>query len=160
MANDSADGEVFDYFATYEINETNYDIYLPSNIESALYYTHEVSNIKSASTEWVVNFMYEPVYHVNESAESKDVWTELYTNLVESKSVLEEKCDFEVMLFDPYSSVELEFVLNNQNSDESTYMTVVTYLPIRMFNHTVRKTVTVGVPVNVDVMLKVGVMIK
>ena len=72
MANDSADGEVFDYFATYEINETNYDIYLPSNIESALYYTHEVSNIKSASTEWVVNFMYEPVYHVNESAESKE----------------------------------------------------------------------------------------
>ena len=119
-----------------------------------------MSSVKSDSTEWVVNFVYEPVYHVDEGLESKEVWTKLYEKLLESEAVLEEKCDFDVMLFDPYSSVELEFVLKNQNNEESTYMTLITYLPIRMQNHTTGRTVTVGIPVNVDVLLKVGVTVK
>ena len=160
MANDAADGQPFDLFATYEINETNYDIYLPYNIESAIYYTHEVSNVKSSSDEWVVNFVYEPVYHVDKGVEDEEVLYKLYEKLFESKSVLEERCNFEVMLFDPYESVELEFVLNNQNNEESTYVKFITYLPIRMYNQTTHKTVTVGVPVNVDVLLKVAVMVK
>jgi hypothetical protein len=160
MVNDAADAEAFDFFATYEINEVVYDIYLPNNIESAIYYTHEISDVKSASTEWIVNFVYEPIYHVDEGAETKEVWSKLYEKLQESEAALEEKCEFDVMLFDPYSSVELEFVLNNQNSEESTYVTFVTYLPIKMFNQTTRKTLTVGIPVNIDVLLKAGVMVK
>ena len=160
MANDAGNGEAYDYFATYEINEINYDIFLPYNVESALYYDHEVSNIKSDSDEWIVNFVYEPIYHVNEGAEDKEVWSKLYEKLLESKDVLDEKCNFEVMLFDPYESVELEFVLNNQENTESTYVKFITYLPIQMYNQSTRRTLTVGVPVNVDVLLKVGVMVK
>ena len=160
MANDAAEAEAFDYFTTYEINEVTYDIYLPNNIESAIYYTHEVSNVKSASAEWIVNFMYEPTYHVDENAESKEVWNGLYAKLLESEAILEEKCNFDVMIFDPYASVELEFVLNNQNSEESTYVIFVTYLPIKVFNKTTRRTLTVGIPVNIDVLLKAGVMVK
>ena len=92
--------------------------------------------------------------------EDEEVLYKLYEKLFESKSVLEERCNFEVMLFDPYESVELEFVLNNQNNEESTYVKFITYLPIRMYNQTTHKTVTVGVPVNVDVLLKVAVMVK
>ena len=160
MADDAAGGQPFDLFATYEINETNYDIYLPYNIESVIYYTHEVSNVKSSSDEWVVNFVYEPAYHVDKGVEDEEVLYKLYEKLFESKSVLEEKCNFEVMLFDPYESVELEFVLNNQNNEETTYVKVITYLPIKMYNQTTHKTVTVGVPVNVDVLLKVAVKVK
>jgi hypothetical protein len=116
--------------------------------------------VKSASAEWIVNFMYEPTYHVDENAESKEVWNGLYAKLLESEAVLEEKCNFDVMIFDPYASVELEFVLNNQNSEESTYVTFVTYLPIKVFNKTTRRTLTVGIPVNIDVLLKAGVMVK
>ena len=160
MANDAADGQPFDYFTTYEINEINYDIYLPYDIESAIYYTHEVSNVKSSSDEWIVNFVYEPVYHVDKGVENEDVLNKLYEKLLESKSILDERCNFDVMLFDPYESVELEFVLRNQNNEESTYVKFITYLPIRMYNQTTRKALTVGIPVNVDVLLKVAVMVK
>ena len=160
MANDAADGQPFDYFTTYEINEINYDIYLPYNIEDAIYYTHEVSNVKSSSDEWIVNFVYEPIYHIEGGSESEEVFNKLYEKLLESKSVLDEKCNFEVMLFDPYESVELEFVLKNQNNKESTYVKFITYLPIKMYNQATRKTLTVGIPVNVDVLLKVAVMVK
>ena len=160
MAENAGNAQAFDYFTTYEINETNYSIYLPNNIEVSLYYTHEVSNVKSDSSEWIVNFSYEPVYHLDEDQENKDVWSKLYEKLAESENILEEKCNFDVMLFDPYSTVKLEFVLKNQDNEEATYVTLITYLPVRMYNHTTRKTITVGIPVNVDVLLKVGVMVK
>ena len=159
-ADNAANAEAFDYFATYEVNEINYSIYLPSSIDSAVYYTHEKSNINSDSTEWVVNFIYEPTYHVDEGVESKEVWTKLYEKLAESENVLEEKCNIDLMLFDPYTSVELEFALNNQNNKESSYVTLITYLPIRIYNESTRRTVTVGVPVNVSVLLEVGVTVK
>ena len=107
-----------------------------------------------------MNFTYEPIYHVDDRLESKEVWSKLYEKLSESENIIEEKCTFDVMLFDPYSSVKLEFVLNNQNNEESTYVTMITYLPIRLYNHLTRKTITVGIPVNVDVLLKVAITVK
>ena len=160
MANGAADGQPFDLFATYEINEINYDVYLPYDIEDSIYYDYEVSNVKSSSDEWIVNFVYEPVYHVDKGVENEEVLNKLYEKLLESKSVLDERCNFEVMLFDPYESVELEFILRNQNNEESTYVKFITYLPIKMYNQSTRKTFTVGIPVNVDVLLKVAVTVK
>ena len=40
-AENAADGLSFDYFTTYEIAGTNFDLYLPSEVELSLYYKNE-----------------------------------------------------------------------------------------------------------------------
>lgn len=160
IAEDNIDAISFDYFITYEIEENNYDIYLPTNIESSIYYTNKTGNIKSSSKEWIINFIYEAVYHADENDESKEVWDGLYSNLVNSRDILDEKCNFAVTLFDPYSSVELEYVLHNNTNEEASYVIFTSYLPVRLVNKATQKTSTVGIPVKVDVLLKVKDMIE
>ena len=84
---------------------------------------------------------------------------EIY-NLLDSKDILDKKCEFDVMLFDPYSTVELEYVLHNDNEEEATYVIFCSYLPFRLVNKSTQKTSTVGIPVNVRVLLKVGDMVE
>lgn len=160
LSDDAVDGVAFDYFTTYEIDGKNYDVYIPIDVNKTLYYTNKIGNIKSSSKDWTVNFMYEPVYHGDESLETKEVWNELYNNLLASKALLDEECGFEVMLFDPYSSVELEYSLHNNSGEEASYVIFYTYLPIRLVNKKTQKTTTVGIPVNVDVLLKIGNMVE
>lgn len=160
LSDDAVDGVAFDYFTTYEIDDKNYDVFLPIEINKTLYYSNKIGNIKSSSKEWTINFMHEAVYHGDESLETKEVWNQLYTNLLASKDVLSEKCGFEVMLFDPYTSVELEYVLHNDSGEEASYVMFYTYLPIRLVNKSTKKTTTVGIPVNVDVLLKIGDMVE
>ena len=80
MAEDAADGVSFDYFTTYVINDIEYEVYIPNKFEDAIYYDHKLGDITSNSSEWTINFMYEPNYHVNDRLESKEVWNSLYTN--------------------------------------------------------------------------------
>lgn len=151
-----ADGLAFDYFNSYEIDGTNYDVYLPNDIKSGIYYKYEMGSISSNSVDWTINFRYEAVYHVEESRESKEVWTRLYEHLLVCESDLEEICGFDVMLFDPYNSMEYEYRLHNEEKEEATYVIFNTYLPIRLVNNKTRKTSTIGIPVNMDLLLKVG----
>ena len=109
----AVDGLSFDFFKEYVVENTTYEISLPNNFKDAFYYEHEVGNVKSNSMEWKVNFVYDVNYHVQENKETKDVWNTLYQSLVDSKNILEEKCGFDIQLFDPYSSVELEYSLYN-----------------------------------------------
>ncbi len=159
-ADGAADGVAFDYFQTYKINDTSYDIYLPFDVASSLYCTHKLGTVNSKSQEWTINFIYEPIYHVDESRETKDVWNGLYNVLFNSKDLLEEKCVFDVMLFDPYSSVELEYILHNDTNQEAAYVIFNTYLPIRLVNKSTRAKLTVGIPVDVDVLLKIDDMVE
>ena len=159
-ADEAVDGIAFDYFVTYEIEGINYDIYFPTDVDSSLYYTNKLGKIYSSSNEWTVNFIYEAEYHLDESKETKEVWIQFYEKISESKDILNQKCKFDVMLFDPYSSVELEYVLHNNTVQESTYVVFVTYLPIRLVNNFTRRTSTIGIPVKLDVLLKIGDMVE
>lgn len=155
MAEDAADGVSFDYFATYVINDVEYEVYIPNKFEDAIYYDHKLGDITSSSSEWTINFMYEPIYHVNDRVESKEVWKSLYTNLENNKEVLEEKAGFTVKLFAPYEEVEVEYVLHNEVKQEARYVIFYTYLPVRLLNKSRGRTITIGVPINLDVLLKV-----
>ena len=155
-AEDAADGVSFDYFITYGIDETNYEIYLPNDIQSSLYYTNKVGNVYSKSFDWTVNFIYEATYHVDESNEDKEVWSKLFTALSDNEELLEEKCGFDVLLFEPYLTMELEYVLNNETKEEATYVIFNTYIPVRVVNTKTGGRYTVGIPVKMDVLLKIG----
>lgn len=155
-AENAADGLSFNYFKTYEIAGTNYDVYLPSEIELCLYYKNELGNISSQSSDWTVNFIYEATYHLDESREKQEVWSELYRKLLSDESILEEKCGFDVTLFDPYESTVLEYSLHNESKEEATYVIFNTYLPIRLVNNSTRKTSTVGIPIDMKLLLKIG----
>ena len=155
MAEDAADGVSFDYFTTYVINDIEYEVYIPNKFEDAIYYDHKLGDITSSSSEWTINFMYEPIYHVNDRLESKEVWNSLYTNLENNKEVLDEKAGFTVKLFAPYEAVEVEYVLHNEVKQEARYVIFYTYLPIRLLNKSRGRTITIGVPINLDVLLKV-----
>ena len=99
--------------------------------------------------------MYEPIYHVNDRLESKEVWNSLYTNLENNKEVLDEKAGFTVKLFAPYEAVEVEYVLHNEVKQEARYAILYTYLPVRLLNKSRGRTITIGVPINLEVFLKV-----
>jgi hypothetical protein len=155
-ADEAVDGLSFDYFATYEIDGTNYEVYLSNEISDSLYYTHVVSDISSKSAYWTVNFMYEAIYHVEDWREDKEIWKQLYNHLLSNQEYLEEKCGFDVLLFDPYESVELEYTLKNETKEEASYVIFNTYLPIRLVNENSGVRITVGIPVNMDLLLKIG----
>lgn len=151
----AVDGLSFDFFKEYVVENTTYEISLPNNFKDAFYYEHEVGNVKSNSIEWKVNFVYDVNYHVQENKETKDVWNTLYQTLVDSKNILEEKCGFDIQLFDPYSSVELEHSLYNNAEKEAEYVIFYTFLPMRVYNKSTRERYTIGIPVSVNVLLKI-----
>lgn len=153
---DAADGVSFDYFTSYVINDTKYEIFLPNNVKESIYYQYEIGDVQSDSAMWTVNFIYDVNYHVDVKSESKDVWDSLYSYLLESKMILDEKCEFDIMLFEPYTDIELEYLLVNEQKEEASYVIFYTFLPIRLVNNSSHRTITVGIPINVDVLLKVG----
>ena len=155
-ANGAADGVSFDYFTSYVIEDKTFDVFIPNVVDDAIYYQYKLGNVTSKSEEWIINFPYQAIYHVNDDKESKEVWSSLYENLLDNVEFLKEKCEFNVNLFDPYESKEVEYVLYNETKEEASYVIFQTYLPIRLVNKTERVTMTVGVPVNLDVLLKIG----
>lgn len=155
-ADEAVDGLSFDYFATYEIDGTNYEVYLSNEILDSLYYTHVVSDISSRSVDWTVNFMFEATYHVEQWQEDKEIWKQLYNHLQSNQEYLEEKCGFEILLFDPYETVELEYTLKNETKEEASYVIFNTYIPIRLENEQTGTRITVGIPVNMELLLKIG----
>lgn len=157
---DNVDGISFDYFQTYTVKDTDYEVFLPNNILEALYYEYKEGNVVSNSASWTVNFIYDVNYHVNESKETSEVWSELYLKLKETETTIEELCGFEITTFDPYQEVELEYVLNNSNQQDASYVIYQTYLPLRLVNKSTNRSSTIGVPIKVDVLIKVNGMVK
>ena len=80
----------------------------------------------------------------------------LYSLLLESKNLLDEKCEFDVEIFEPYSDIEMEFGLINNSEKEAEYVIFYIFLPIRIYNSNTRERYTVGIPLCVDVLLKIG----
>ena len=156
---DAANGVSFDYFNGYEVEGVTYEIYLPNDFNNAFYYGHKLGNVKSDSAEWKINFIYDVNYHVDEEKENKEVWNGLYLLLFESKNTLDEKCDFDVEIFDPNANIEMEFELINNSEKEAEYVIFYTFLPIRIYNTNTRETYTVGIPLYVDVLLKIDNMV-
>lgn len=157
--NDSAvDGTSFDYYESYTINQVEYQIYIPSDVKDVIYYQYKVGEVKSSSSEWRVNFIYNVIYHVDATKEDKTVWDSLYLKLsdVEVKTELSELCGFDVSILPPDAEVETEFVLRNENKEEASYVTLYYYLPLRLVNTKTRYTQTIGVPIKVDLLLKVN----
>ena len=157
---EATDGVSFEPYTSYIINDTEYSIYLPLEFSDAIYYEHELGDITSKSTDWSINFIYDVNYHVDHEKEDRSVWVSLYENLLTSKTVIEERCGFDVELFDPYSDVELEYILHNETKKEASYVVFYTFLPIRLVNKNLRYTHTIGIPIKVDVLLKVEEMIE
>lgn len=160
MMGDSVDGISFDRYDTYVINEIEYDVYLPRDVEEALYYRFKEGNTTSNSSSWTVNFVYNAEYHVDLSKEDKSTWDELYLKLLDSEEILDEKCGFDVSLFDPNSEVELEYVLENETQVEASYVIFYTYLPLRLLNTKNNVRSTIGIPVKVEVLKKVNGMVE
>ena len=160
MMGDSVDGISFDRHDTYIINEIEYDVYLPRDVEEALYYRYKEGNITSNSSSWTVNFMYNAQYHVDNSKENQSTWDELYLKLIQKEQILEEKCGFDITFFEPNSEVELEYVLENKNQEEASYVIFYTYLPLRILNTETNVRSTIGIPVTVEVLKKVNQMVE
>ena len=152
----ASDGMSFDYFKEYEVEGVKYEIYLPSDFAEAFYYDYKLGDVKSDSVEWKVNFIYDVNYHVEEEKENNEVWNALYSLLLESKKLLDEKCEFDVGIFEPYSDIEMEFELINNSEKEAEYVIFYIFLPIRIYNSNTRERYTVGIPLCVDVLLKIG----
>ena len=152
---EATDGVSFKPYTSYIINDIEYSIYLPLEFSDAIYYEHELGDVTSMSTDWSINFIYDVNYHVDHEKEDRSVWVSLYENLLTSKSVIEEWCWFVVVLFDPYSDVELEYILHNETNKEASYVVFYTFLPVRLVNNYTKNRYTIGIPINVDVLLKI-----
>jgi hypothetical protein len=144
---DILDGSPFDYYKTYNVNDTDYDIYLPSNVHDVMYYTYEISKTTTDKATWTINYIYEGKYHVEEENEDNKTWISLYNTLVESKDKLDELCGFNAELYGPYDSIEREITLVNNTNGEISYVSVDTYLPIKLHNKDIDEYYIVGIPV-------------
>lgn len=149
------DGNSFDYYNSYEITGIEYDIYLPSNANDVIYYMYEESKTTTDKATWTINYIYEGKYHVEEENESEETWISLYNSLSQSKDKLNELCGFDVELINPYDSLEREFTLENTTKDVISYVSVETYLPIKLHNKNINKYYLIGIPVNTKFLIKV-----
>lgn len=154
------DGVSFDYFETYTIEETDYEVYLPTMINESMYYEYELGDVVSTSANWTINFIYDVNYHIDNKKEPDEVWNQLYLILLNGEATLEEKTGSDLTIFNPFSEVELEYVLSNETQQEASYVIFYTYLPLRLINTTTRKRTTIGLPVMVDVLLKIDDMVQ
>ena len=152
---DATDGVPFEPEISYIIDNVKYDAYLPVEYSDAAYYEYEIGNVVSSSVEWTVNFIYDVNYHVKMEKETVDVWKALYSNLLDSKEILDKRCGYSTKLFDPFLDIELEYTLHNETSKEALYVIFYTFLPVRLVNNYTKERYTVGIPINVDVLLKV-----
>ena len=162
-AEDAIDGLSFNKFNSnpYTISGVEYDIYFPTNTSEAIYYQYKLGDVKSTSAVWTINFIYMVDYHIDRKWETDETWNSLYSILKDEEIKVEEKCGFDVTLFDPANPmVELEYVLTNETKEEASYVIFYTFLPIRLHNKSQNKTTTVGVPVKVDLLLKTEDKIK
>ena len=157
---DNVDGLSFDKYKTYIINQVEYDVYLPNASQDPMYYRFEEGKVVSNSSNWTVNFVYNVTYHVNKSKEPLEVWDELYAKLEDSEEFLEEMYGFDITIYNPYDTMELEYILENKEEVEASYVIFYTYLPLRLVNKSTYKTSTVGIPVKIDVLKKVNDMIE
>lgn len=155
-AEDAIDGLSFEYFNSYTISDIEYAVFFPANVGKAIYYQYELGDVKSTSANWIVNFIYSVDYHVDGRYETEEVWNSLYSVLVDNEKLVEEKCGFDVTLYPPSSlGVELEYVLVNERKEEASYVVFSTFLPIRLLNKSRNKTTTIGVPIKLDLLLKI-----
>ena len=53
----------------------------------------------------------------------------------------------------------MEFELNNNSEKEAEYVIFYTFVPIRIYNTNTRERYTVGIPLYVDVLLKIDNMV-
>lgn len=157
---DVIDGSPFDYYKTYNVNNIDYDIYLPTMVDDVIYYSYETSKTTTDKTTWTINYIYEGKYHVEEESEDKETWISLYNTLVESKDKLEELCGFDVELYGPYDSVEREITLVNSTNGEISYVSLDTYLPIKLHNKNNDEYYIVGVPVLKQFLIKTNTHIQ
>jgi hypothetical protein len=150
---DIIDGSSFDYYKSFEVENKQYDVYLPSNPNDVTYYTYEVSKATTDKSTWTINYIYQGKYHVEEDKEERETWIELYNCLSESKDKLSELCGFEVELYNPYDVVEREFTLENTTKEIISYVSVDTYMSIKVRNDN-GKYYVIGVPVNTKFLVK------
>jgi hypothetical protein len=154
MENDIIDGNSFDYYKSYNVDDVTYDIYLPSIPNDVIYYTYEVSKTTTDKATWTINYIYEGKYHVKEELESKETWITLYNELVNSKTKLDELCGFEVELYNPYDIIEREITLVNSTKEIISYVSVDYYLPIKLHNKETYEYYLVGIPVKNKFLVK------
>jgi hypothetical protein len=152
--NDIIDGNAYDYYRSYEVEGNQYDIYLPSYPNDVIYHIYEVSKTTTNKSTWTINYIYEGKYHVEEEKEDSETWISLYNSLSESKDKLNELCGFEVELFNPYDSFEREFTLENTLKEIISYVSVDTYLPIKLHNKDYNEYYIVGIPVKTQFLVK------
>jgi hypothetical protein len=154
VGNDVIDGNAYDYYETYEVENNIYDIYLPQAPEDVIYYSYEVSKTKTDKSTWTINYIYSGKYHVDEERESQEIWISLYNTLASSKDKLEELCCFEIELYNPYDTFEREITLVNNTKNIISYVVVDIYLPIKIHNKSSNEYYIVGVPVNNKFLIK------
>lgn len=144
---DVIDGNSFDYYQSYQVDNCVYEIYLPTYPNDLIYYQYDVSKTTSDKITWTINYIYEGKYHVKEEYEDKQTWINLYNSLSEGKEKLDELCGCEVELFNPYEVVEREFTLENPTKESISYVCVDMYLPIKLYNQDIDEYYIVGIPV-------------
>lgn len=152
----NTDGIPFVYYDTFVYENVSYEVYEVESVylinsdsldnQVIKYEYQELEKDPLLTDEWIINYLQDYDYHMNQIRVEKDVINKLYENIYDSIIKFEESLQIDLEYYPNDRLIEREFVVDS-NKEYTSVLLIDLLIPYRLVNVSNNQTNIIYIPV-------------